>query len=233
MITRKMTVKETAIKIAKLLKKEKPDYFYLKALFRSIREELRIKVEIEPKYPLYIPTEEEMKKYYTVVFKSNNIQNIIIIKTLLYTGVRVGEITNIKLSDINLDNCTIKINIKRKDRIVLFPNSFKEALAMHIQSNKAKGAIYLFESPRKKPYSTRGIRKIVVGYSKLAEMPKSISPMKLRHFLFAWMKEQNIADHSIQPYAGLERPTSLNIYSKTSVANAQKEYTNIIKDYPI
>lgn len=47
-----------------------------------------------------------------------------------------------------------------------------------------KGAQHLFESSWKKPYSNRGIRKIIDQYSREVGMGHAISPHKLRHFLF-------------------------------------------------
>ncbi len=232
---RSMTIKEKAQRIARSLKKENPDYYYLKELFKSIRSELNIKVEKQPKYLPYVPKEEEIKKYYDIVFKSKSIQNVIIIKTLLYTGVRVGELVTIKLGDVDLINCNIRINKGKgnKDRVVPFPEGFKEVLALHIERNKEKKAVYLFESTWKKRYSVRGIRKIVTQYSKLADMSRSISPHKLRHFLFTWMKKQGIDDALIQPYSGHESRQSLEIYSKLSITEAQKEYEKAITNFPI
>jgi integrase/recombinase XerD len=45
-------------------------------------------------------------------------------------------------------------------------------------------------------------------------MEHSISPHKLRHFLFTWLKKQGIDDALIQPYSGHESRKSLEIYSK-------------------
>ena len=204
-------------------------------MFKIIRNELNIKVEKQPKHLPYVPTEEEIRRYYNMVFKSKNMQNVMIIKTLLYTGVRVGELVDIKTNDIDLANCTIstiRINNGKgnKDRVVPFPEGFKEVLAMHMERNKEKGALYLFESTWKRKYSVRGIRKIVTEYSKSAGMAKCISPHKLRHFLFTWMKKQGIDDAFIQPYSGHQTRQSLEIYSKLSITEAQKEYEKAIKN---
>ena len=46
------------------------------------------------------------------------------------------------------------------------------------------GALFLFESSWKKPYSDRGVRKILARYTHVAGITASISPHTLRHFLF-------------------------------------------------
>src|SRR5690606_8246559 len=103
----------------------------------------------------YVPTEVELKRYYDVVWKAKNFQDMMIVKTLLYTGVRVSELINIKLSDVDFHYCQIRINKGKgsKDRIVPFPQSFKEMLAIHADSIKKNQAVYLFESSWKKKYT--------------------------------------------------------------------------------
>ncbi|MGZ3796903.1 MAG: tyrosine-type recombinase/integrase [Parachlamydiaceae bacterium] len=234
MMTR-MPIREKAKQVVKLLTKENPDYNYLRELFRYVRFELEIEPNKQPKGLPYVPTEEEVKKYYAVVWQSRNMQNVIITKTLLYTGVRVSELVRILISDVDFDRCQIRINQGKgkKDRIVPFPESFKEVLAIHAQSVTKKGGKYLFESSWKKPYTDRGIRKILAIYSKAAGMKHTISPHKFRHFLFTWLKKQGIEDALIQPYSGHESRQSLEIYSKLSIGDAQESYENVIEKFPV
>ena len=228
-------IREKAKQVVKLLTKENPDYNYLRELFRYVRFELEIEPNKQPKGLPCVPTEEEVKKYYAVVWQSRNMQNVIITKTLLYTGVRVSELVRILISDVDFDRCQIRINQGKgkKDRIVPFPESFKEVLAIHAQSVTKKGGKYLFESSWKKPYTDRGIRKILAIYSKAAGMKHTISPHKFRHFLFTWLKKQGIEDALIQPYSGHESRQSLEIYSKLSIGDAQESYENVIEKFPV
>jgi integrase/recombinase XerD len=183
-------------------------------LIPHIRKNLNIEIESgkEKKLP-YVPTEEEIGRYYKTVWKSRNMKHVVMIKTLLYTGVRVSELINIKISDIDLDHCQIKVvqGKRKKDRIVPFPNSFKEILAVYVENIKKNDAKYLFESNWKKPYTDRGIRKILMNYTKEAGIEQSISPHKLRHFLFTWMKRKGVDDVLIQPYSGHDSRQSLEI----------------------
>ncbi len=228
-------VRKKAKQMAKLLKQEYPDYNYLRELFRHLRKELGVEVvHHQGKLP-YIPTEEEICKYYDAVWQSREMKHVIMIKTLLYTGVRVSELVKIKIGDIDFDQCQINIigNKGKKDRKVPFPNSFKEILAMQVNNIAGKNGKYLFESSWKKPYTDRAIRKILEKYTKLAGMERSISPHKLRHFLFAWLKRQGIDDALIQPYSGHESRQTLEIYRKSSIQEAQEEYDNIIGKFPV
>ncbi|MGG3871118.1 tyrosine-type recombinase/integrase [Brevibacillus laterosporus] len=66
-----------------------------------MRTELEIEVPKASKKLPYVPTEEELKRYYEVVRKSKNFQDMMIVKTLMYTGIRVSELINIRLTDID------------------------------------------------------------------------------------------------------------------------------------
>jgi len=87
----RMPVRQKAKQLAKDLRKEQPDYVYLRELFRHLREELGVPVKrLHPDKLLpRVPTEEEIKKYYEAVWQSRNMKHVILIKTLLYTGPRL------------------------------------------------------------------------------------------------------------------------------------------------
>lgn len=227
--------KKKAHELAKYLRKERPDYNYLKSLFKYLRQELEIDVPRASKKLPYVPTEAEIQRYYEAVWKSQNFQDMLIIKTLLYTGIRVRELVNLKISDIDFHRSQIRINQGKgqKDRIVPFPKSFQEVLALHADQIHKKGAVYLFESSWNKKYTDRGIRKILTKYSQQAGLARNISPHKLRHFILTWLKKEGIDDALIQPYSGHESRKSLEIYSKLSLAAAQAEYNRAMEKFPL
>ena len=105
---------------------------------------------------------------------------------------------------------------------------FKEVLAMHVDSMRRSSATYLFESSWKRKYSDRGVRKILARYTRTAGLNKTISPHRLRHFLLTWLKKQGIDDALIQPYSGQSSRQSLEVYSRLSIEEAQKEYEGVI-----
>ncbi|RAM49938.1 MAG: site-specific integrase [Hapalosiphonaceae cyanobacterium JJU2] len=228
--------KKKAHELAKYLRSENPDYTYLKSVFRYLRTELEISVpKTSTKQLPDVPTESEIQRYYEVVWHTRNVQDMVLIKTLLYTGVRVSELINIRLEDVDFARCQIRINQGKgsKDRIVPFPVGFKEVLAMHVDSMQRKDATYLFESSWKRKYSDRGVRKILEKYATAAGLNRAISPHRLRHFLLTWLKKQGIDDALIQPYSGHSSRQSLEVYSRLSIGEAQKEYDSVIGKFPV
>ncbi len=227
--------RKKARELAKLLRGEQPDYAYLKSVFYHLRRELEVAVPRAEQSLPYVPSEEEIRRYYAAVWEGHNLQDAALIKLLLYTGVRVGEVVNIKLLDVDTGKCQIRITEGKggKDRVVPFPATFREVLAHHIQRMAAKHATYLFESSWKRKYSERGVRDIVARYGRAAGLAQPISPHKLRHFLLTWLKKQGIDDALIQPYSGHAHRQSLEVYSRLAIEEAQQEYDQVIGRFPV
>src|SRR5690625_7959607 len=83
--------KKKAKQLAKYLRGERPDYDYLKRVFQYLREDLEVEVTKKPKKLPYVPTEEELKQYYNLVWNGKNFRHIIIIKTFRSEERRVGK----------------------------------------------------------------------------------------------------------------------------------------------
>jgi integrase len=124
---------------------------------------------------------------------------------VLAQGVRVSKLVRIRIADVDLDSCRIRITQGKggKDRVVPFPAAFKETLALHIDAQRRAGAVYLFESSWKKPYSDRGVRKILTRYTQAAGITASISPHTLRHFLLTLAQDPG---HRRRAHPALQRP---------------------------
>lgn len=227
--------KKKAKELAKLLRTERPDYPYLKSVFRALRAELDIAVPRKEVRLPAIPTEEEIRRFYQAVWSCRNFADMVLIKTLFYTGVRVSELVTIRLDEVDVERCQIRITQGKgsKDRQVPFPSSFRELLALHMEQMKSKGAVYLFESVRKHKYTDRGVRKMLARYATQAGITRSMSPHKWRHFLFTWLKKEGIDDALIQPYSGHATRQSLEIYSRLSLDDAQPSYNQAMERFPI
>ena len=176
-----------------------------------------------------------MRLFYQTVWNCKNFMDMVLIKTFFYTGVRVSELVAIHLDEVDIERCQIRITQGKgsKDRQVPFPLSFRDVLALHMKQMRDKGAIYLFESVRKRKYTDRGVRKMLERYARTAGITRWMSPHKWRHFLFTWLKKEGIDDALIQPYSGHATRQSLEIYSKLSLADAQPSYNQAMERFPI
>jgi integrase/recombinase XerD len=234
-MTRRTSAKKKAREVAKLLRAERPDYAYLKDVFRHLRAELEVEVPTSSRRLPWVPTEEQVRVLYQAVWRTRRTADLVLIKTFLYTGVRVSELVAIRLNDVDLEACQMRVNLGKgsKDRIVPFPLGFRETLALHIEHRKQRGGNYLFESSWKRHYSDRGIRRMLERYTAEAGIERNISPHKLRHYLLTWLKKQGIDDALIQPYSGHSSRQSLEVYSRLALGEAQKEYERVISRFPV
>ena len=232
---RRTPPKRKARQIAKHLREERPDYAYLKAVFRALRDELDVDVQREPKTLPYVPSEDEIRRYYKAVWQARRSGDMVLIKTLLYTSVRVAELVAVRLDDVDLDAARIRITRGKggKDRVVPFAQTFRETLALHIADRHKRGGAYLFESSWKKPCSTRGVRALLARYAADAGLAHNMPPHRLRHFLFTWLKTQGTDDALIQPYSGHVSRQSLEIYSRLALTDAQASYDQAIGRFPV
>jgi integrase/recombinase XerD len=223
----------TATQLAKRHLKEwrqhRADYEFSKQYIKIIRAELAMKINAKSKRLPRVPSTEEIGRLKNVIWSAKNHTHMIMMKVFIYTGVRINELINIKLDDIDYEACQIRIVDGKggKDRQVPFLKDFREALGMHAAQMKKEGARYLFESSWKKQFSLRGIRNIVYRYAELAGI-EGLSPHKLRHFLFTFLKKQGIDDALIQPFSGHSNRQTLEVYSRLSIVDAQHEYNKVI-----
>jgi len=150
---RRTPPKRKARQLAKHLRDERPDYAYLKAVFRALRDELDVQVKHEPKTLPYVPSEDEIRRYYQTVWQARRSGDMVLIKTLLYTGVRVAELVAIRIADVDLDACLIRITLGKgaKDRVVPFPHTFRETLALHIADRRKTGGASCSSPPGRSP----------------------------------------------------------------------------------
>jgi integrase/recombinase XerD len=227
--------KEMAKKLVRLLKKQDPDYAYLQRVFTHIRESLGLKGKIskERKLPELL-TDEEMDRYCQAVRQKNHRVHTVMIKLLIYTGVRNSELANIMLDDVDVKGERIRIEQGkgRKDRYVPFPGSFRGELAQYIMAQKARRARYLFETHRRDKFTTRWIREIVSRYGKNAGIEKRIYPHLFRHHLLTHLARKGIIDSKMQVISGHSDRESLAIYQDLSLIDIANEYQDAMKDFP-
>lgn len=235
--------KEMAQKIVKKLKPQRPDYQYLKHLFFHIRRLLEVTPEKKENRLPELLTDEELQAFYEAIFSARNHKHMVMIKLLIFTGVRNAELANIRLMDVDLQSRRIRIQQGKgsKDRYVLIPQSFRGELWQYLESQRQKRAIYLFESNRLKPYSTRRIRQTplrgtkqsVKQYAKQANIQKRVYPHLFRHQLITFLTQKGIISPKLQLLSGHSEEKSLQIYRDLALSDVAPEYQQAMKDFPI
>lgn len=147
---------------------------------------------------------------------------------LLYaTGMRVSELINLKVDDVNLSMNYLQCHDESKDRIIPFTNETKEALENYLENAREvmckDEQQFLFTNCQGSPMTRQGFWKIIKYYSAKAGIKKDITPHTIRHS-FAMHLVNNGADlKSVQEMLGHSDISTTQIYMKTNVNTKLKE----------
>jgi len=233
--TERVPPKEIAKKIVRLVRPNRPDYLYLKQVFRHVRQMLDITSETSRKRLPELLTDKELIAFYEAVWNARNANHLVMIKLLIYTGIRNAELTNVQIKDIDLTNCTVRIEQGKgkKDRYVLFPMSFRGELAQYVENQKRGGATFLFESNRLSSFSTRRIRQIIKEYADAAGLKKRVYPHLFRHQIITYLTRKGIISPKLQLLSGHAEEKSLAIYRDLALADVAEEYESAMQAFPV
>lgn len=145
-------------------------------------------------------------------------RDYIIIELLYATGVRVSELINIKVSDIDFSNSKIKILGKgNKERYVYF-NEFCKKATMHFINGRyntlnIKKGEYLFLNHNGTRLTTRGVSYILDNVIRKTSINKNISPHMLRHSFATHLLNEGCDLLSVKELLGHESLKATSIYT--------------------
>lgn len=148
-------------------------------------------------------------------------RNLLIIRMLYATGVRISELVNIKINDININDRTIKILGKgSKERIVVFGYNTKDILEEYLNRGRREvdyqNSNYLFLNKDGNRLSTRYIRKILDDIICKASIEMHVSPHMLRHTFATGMLNNGADLVSVKDLLGHESLNTTSIYTHVS-----------------
>lgn len=137
---------------------------------------------------------------------------------LLYaTGIRVTELINIQLEDINLKNKYIRCSNSTKERIIPFGNKAKQALETYFLKVRSEllgkmESNVCFTNLSGEPMTRQGFWKIIKCYGKSAGIQDEITPQVLRHSFAVHMMDNGADIRSVQELLGYSEVTGTQIY---------------------
>ena len=187
--------------------------------------------KLEKKLPKYL-TINEVEKILNVPDMNDKIgiRDAFILELLYVSGIRVSELVNIKLNDIEESQRRIKILGKgNKERYVLYGSRCSELLKKYIsvRSNFLKYPNdYLILSKTGRKINTREIRNIINRIKTKAGISISISPHTFRHTFATHMLNEGADIRAVQELLGHENLSTTTIYTHLTNEKLRRTYLN-------
>ena len=157
-------------------------------------------------------------------------RNSLILEMLYATGIRVSELTNIKLNNIDKYNNSIKILGKgSKERIVFYGSFCEDRLNLYLNEGrklilKNKQCDYLLINKSGNKLSERYIRKMIDNVVTKCEIEYHISPHTLRHTFATDMLNAGADLVSVKELLGHSNLNTTSIYTHVSNEQIKKVY---------
>ena len=139
---------------------------------------------------------------------------------LLYaTGIRVSELINLDVSDVNVPMSFVRCKGGKKERIIPMGHQAKDALENYINNVrkymvKDENETALFVNCSGARLSRQGFWKLIKYYQHIAGIETDITPHTLRHSFAAHLLENGADLHSIQELMGHADISSTQVYSR-------------------
>ena len=158
-------------------------------------------------------------------------RDLLLLELLYATGVRVGELTNIKIKDIDLSSKSILILGKgNKERIVTYGDYCEEILKRYLNDGyillNTKDSEYLFLNKNGGELTERGVRYILDQIIKQTSINKNISPHMIRHSFATHLLNEGCDLTTVQKLLGHESIKATQIYTHVTTDRLKEVYYN-------
>ena len=196
----------------------------LKALYLYLTKKNKIDISpitqiVTPKQEKYLPTsmsEDEVEKLLNSPDTSKRIEkrDKAMIEMLYATGMRISELTNLKVIDIDTQRSVVKVLGKgSKERLIPFGESALESLSHYLSDRGESNSKEVFLSNRGTKLNRVSFWKRVKIYLSRENLKESISPHTLRHAFATHLLNRGADLRSVQLLLGHSDLSTTQIYT--------------------
>lgn len=184
--------------------------FYKEIYQRNIPFEYLKVARRERKLPVIL-SKKEVKNIINAI---DNLKHKSIIALLYSSGLRIGELLNLKKNDVDSDRMLIHVKSGKgkRDRYTIL--SYKVLITLRSYYIKYKPKNYLFEGQSGGKYSSESIGQVLKRALKKAKISKHATPHTLRHSFATHLLEDGIGIAHIQKLLGHSNINTTLIYTQ-------------------
>ena len=176
-----------------------------------------------------ILTEEEVESLlkFTDISSPKKIRDKAIFETLYGTGIRVSELVELNLQDVDLEIDYLYCNNGKNQRVIPLCETTKTYLEKYIKearSNLAKEIEdALFVNAQGQRFTRQGLWKVIKKYANMANISKNINPSILRHSFAIHLLKGGANIAVVSKILGNSNLSSLQLYLNQMDNNVRKE----------
>lgn len=175
-----------------------------------------------PKKRLALPKTLNKKEVRKIIDVTQNPKHRLLLKLAYGMGLRVSELVNLKISDIDSTAMLIRVEQGKgkKDRVVPLPQSVLEEMRNYYTMYRPK--IYLFEGQNGGKYSIRSAQQVFRSGLQKAKVNKGLGIHGLRHSYATHLLETGTDMRFIQELLGHHSIKTTQIYTHVTDVSKSK-----------
>lgn len=175
--------------------------------------------KLSEKLPVVLSNDEVNR----LIESADGSRDRLLLELFYATGMRVSEMVNLKVEDIDFDDGWIRIFGKGgKERFVPAGKNILKLLNKYIAERNHKPSAFLFSKSNGRPLTREGVWKIVKKYSLKAGIVKNIAPHTLRHTFATHLLENGADLRTIQELLGHSNIDTTQIYTHVNRKNLKE-----------
>lgn len=185
------------------------DKFYKSMYQRAVCLQQLYPKQKRSSLPKYLSI-QEIKK---MIDGISNLKHQCVIEMLYGCGLRLSELLNLEIKDIDSHNMLVHIFVGKgqKDRVVMLPERLLTNLRLYFK--KYQPRTYLFEGQNGEKYSDKSVQLIVKKAAENAGIRKKVTPHVLRHSFATHLLENGTDIRYIQQLLGHSSVKTTEIYT--------------------
>ena len=207
--------------------------FYIFLVKRNFVKNSPLNDLVTPKQEKYLPesmSEAEVDKLLNSPDVSNKIENRdkAMIEMLYATGMRISELVNLKMTDVDMKRCVVKVFGKgSKERLVPFGETALDSLRSYLNEREQSSSKEIFLSNRGKKMTRVAFWQRVKVYLIRENLKNSISPHTLRHAFATHLLNRGADLRSVQLLLGHSDLSTTQIYTHI----AKQRLSDVLKKH--
>ena len=151
------------------------------------------------------------------------------LETLYSTGMRVSELADLNLQDVDEISGTVLVRGKgKKERLCPIGSTALKAIRAYLakrpEDKKLRVPYALFVSQKGSRLTVRQVDRLLVRYVRMAQLPASISPHSLRHSFATHLLDRGADLRSVQELLGHASLSTTQIYTHITPQRLKKIY---------